>query len=232
MRRVMKMVGDINCKFVALLISCLLQGSVFPAFSFILSQTMIALVNADYDRSNLLAIMFILMAFLGFFIAFSSNYLFNFLGIVITSKVRSLSYDCVLRKDITWHDQPENSAGALSGNLASETTKIQNGVSKGAGNFLIFIASLLTGAIVAIAGSWLIGIILTFFMPLLVTGIYFRVKISQNNQKMSVDSYKETNSLISEGVTSMKTVRSFSNEKKLVKMLDDLMDAPIKKGIK
>ena len=65
---------------------------------------MIALVNADYDRSNLLAIMFILMAVLGFFIAFSSNYLFNFLGIVITSKVRSVSYDCVLRKDITWHD--------------------------------------------------------------------------------------------------------------------------------
>ena len=42
-------------------------------------------------------------------------------------------------------------------------------------------ASLLTGSIVAIVGSWLIGIILTFMMPLLVSGIYFRVKINQNN---------------------------------------------------
>lgn len=67
---------------------------------------MVALANADYERSNLLAIMFIVMAVLGFFISFTSNYLFNYLGIVVTSKVRAISYDCVLRKDITWHDQP------------------------------------------------------------------------------------------------------------------------------
>ena len=104
MRRVMKMMNNINCKFVSLLISCVLQGSIFPSFSYILSETMVALVNADYDRSNLLAIMFLVMAGLGFLIAFSSSYLFNYLGIVITSKFRCVSYDCFLRKDIAWHD--------------------------------------------------------------------------------------------------------------------------------
>lgn len=113
---------------------------------------MISLGRADYDTADLMSYMFLILAIASFVIVFCFNHFYDVIALSTTKSVREVTYDSVLRKEVGWHDESKNSAGAMAGLLASESTKINSAIGRGVGNFLNFLNAVALGSIISLIG--------------------------------------------------------------------------------
>ena len=84
----------------------------------------------------------------------------------ITGKVRQDLYQAILRKDIGWHDHRENSAGILTGTLASDVQLLNGVSSEGLGSTIESVIAVMTGVIASFILSWPIALVPLCLLPI------------------------------------------------------------------
>ena len=140
----------------------------------VLATMMITLGRGEYDTSDIMSYLFLILAVAAFGIIFCFNHFFDIIALYVTKQMRQVTYDSVLRKEVGWHDNSKNSAGSIAGLLASETTKINSSIGRGVGNFLTFLMSVALGSIISIIGEWHIGLVMVALSPLLYISAFLR----------------------------------------------------------
>ena len=83
----------------------------------------------------------------------------------ITGKVRQDLYQSIMRKDIGWHDHRENSAGILTGTLASDVQLLKGVSSEGLGSTIESVVAVMTGLIASFILSWPIALVTVCLLP-------------------------------------------------------------------
>ena len=84
----------------------------------------------------------------------------------ITGKVRQDLYESILRKDIGWHDHRDNSAGIMTGTLASDVQLLKGVSSEGVGAQIEGTVAVLTGMIAAFIISWPLALVTIGLLPI------------------------------------------------------------------
>lgn len=84
----------------------------------------------------------------------------------ITGKVRQDLYESILRKDIGWHDHRDNSAGIMTGTLASDVQLLKGVSSEGVGAQIEGTVAVLTGMIAAFVISWPLALVTIGLLPI------------------------------------------------------------------
>ncbi len=232
LKRILHIARRMKCLVVLGLLVAAAYGSTWPLLSLVLSRMMITLGRGDFSESNFLSYMFLVLAVGTFLIVFSMNYTYDLLAMFITKDFRLRTYESVLRKEIGWHDDSAHSAGAVAGLMAGETTKINGAIGRGAGNFLMFLVALTVGGVIALVGEWHIGLLMIALMPLFVFSSFINNKQQKRILFAQTQRFKEASGLVSEAVVSMKTIRSFSGEEKVLSLYSELINKPYKMSLK
>jgi len=84
----------------------------------------------------------------------------------ITGAVRKDLYESIVRKDIGWHDHRENSAGIMTGTLASDVQLLKGVSSEGLGAQIEGAVAVLTGMIAAFIFSWPLALCTIGLLPI------------------------------------------------------------------
>ncbi|KAK4510403.1 uncharacterized protein ATC70_004833 [Mucor velutinosus] len=162
--------------------------------------------------------------------AYISTCLWILTGESQTRRIRSLYLKSVLHQDMSWFDQSKE--GSLNTRLASDTQLIQDGISEKAGLLISFFAQFVGGFVVAFVKGWQMALVLLVAVPLLGASgaimAHFLTKFSKESQ----DAFAESGTIAEQAFHSIRTVYSFSLQKRFSDRYNQKLEAACRSGVK
>ena len=112
--------------------------------------------DTDYmrERSEILALAMFGVAVAALLASGVQGGVFGIVGERLTTRLRSHAFRAMLRQDIPFFDNSENSVGALTQILSVETSKVRNMTGQSLGGFIQTIGALGFGLGLALSSSW------------------------------------------------------------------------------
>ncbi|KAK4518231.1 uncharacterized protein ATC70_001583 [Mucor velutinosus] len=145
-------------------------------------------------------------------------------------RIRGLYVHSVLRQDMSWFDMAAE--GSLTTRLANDTQLIQEGISEKFGQFVMLLSQFIAGFVVAFIKGWRLAVIMLAVMPLLVVAGgcmgYFITKYTLASQ----NAYASAGSIAEQVFNSIRTVYSFSLQKRFSERYNNELNNALKTGIK
>ena len=92
--------------------------------------------------------------------------MFAIAGEYLTQRMRKLAFSAMLRQEMGWYDQPENSVGALLSRLSADTGAVQGATGSRIGAILHSVFTLLISVITSLVLEWRLGLVGCLFVPL------------------------------------------------------------------
>ena len=216
--------------------ACVAGAATFPGQAILYSRVLgvFTLPAEEGQRQvNFYALMFFVVA-LGNLLAYSIvGFTCNTIGQQLTHCYRSEMLTNILKQDIEFFDRPENTSGALTANITSLPSSLQDLISVNLLLIIIVVVNVVSSSTVAIVYGWKLGLVTVFggFTPLLAAG-YARVRIETDLEKKNTEWFSESASLASESVLAIKTVSSLTLEPLIMKKYSDLLGGIVKRSVR
>ncbi|KAK3180093.1 hypothetical protein K4F52_008493 [Lecanicillium sp. MT-2017a] len=176
--------------------------------------------------------MFLMLAFVQF-ISFASQ------GVALAKcserlvhRVRDKAFRSMLRQDVAFFDKDENTAGALTSFLSTETTHVAGLSGATLGTILLTITTLLAAIIMSIAIGWKLSLVCVSTLPILLGCGFFRFYMLAHFQKRSKDAYASSATFASEAISSIRTVASLTREIDVLQQYKDSLAEQQKRSLK
>ncbi|KAG5552503.1 hypothetical protein RHGRI_010552 [Rhododendron griersonianum] len=141
------------------------------------------------------------------------------------ARIRSLYLKTIMRQDIAFFDK-ETNTGEVVGRMSGGTVLIQDAMGEKVGKFIQLVSTFLGGFVIAFIKGWLLTLVLISCIPLLViTGgatFIFISKVASSGQ----NAYAKAAIVVEQTIGSIRTVASFTGEKRaVIKYNKSLVDA-------
>jgi ATP-binding cassette subfamily B (MDR/TAP) protein 1 len=162
--------------------------------------------------TNFWSLMYLMLAIVQFIAFVGQGIAFAFCSERLVHRVRDQAFRAMLRQDIGWFDREENSAGALTSFLSTETTHMAglSGVTLGT---LLNVNVTLIGAIaVSCSIGWKLALVCTATIPILLACGFFRFWMLAQFQNRAKKAYENSASYACEATSAIRTVASLTRE--------------------
>ncbi|KAL7124849.1 hypothetical protein ABFS83_14G076500 [Erythranthe nasuta] len=131
------------------------------------------------------------------------------------SRIRSLYLKTILRQDVAFFDK-ETNTGEVVGRMSGDTVLIQDAMGEKVGKCLQLVSTFVGGFVIAFTKGWLLTLVMLSSIPLLaISGGLMAVALS----KMATsgqEAYAKAANIVEQTIGSIRTVASFTGEKKAV----------------
>ncbi|KAF3776026.1 ABC transporter B family member 11 [Nymphaea thermarum] len=192
------------------------------------------------DRTNVVhvvskvALKYVYLAVGGAVVAFLQITCWMITGERQATRIRRLYLSNILRQDIAFFDM-EIKTGEVIGRMSGDTILIQEALGKKVGKFIEIISTFLGGLAIALIKGWLLALVTLASIPLIVTaGCVMSLIISRLSIREGA-AHTGAGIVVEQAVGSIKTVVSFTGEKKAIaeynKALRTAYLATVKQGV-
>lgn len=162
--------------------------------------------------ANFWSLMFLMLAIVQF-IAFSAQGIaFAHCSERLIHRARDQAFRTMLRQDITFFDKEENSAGALTSFLSTETTHLAGVSGTTLGTILVVTTTLVAAISLACAIGWKLALVCTATIPILLGCGFFRFWMLARFQERAKKAYEGSASYACEATAAIRTVASLTRE--------------------
>ncbi|XP_062218601.1 ABC transporter B family member 4-like [Phragmites australis] len=159
-------------------------------------------------------------------------FLFAIAGGKLIKRIRTLSFQSIVRQEVSWFDNPSNSSGALGTRLSIDASNVRRLVGDNLALIVQSVASLTTGFVIAFAADWRLALIITCVIPLVGAQGYAQVKFMKGFSEGAKEMYEDASQVATDAVGSIRTVASFCAEKRVVTTYNEKCEALRKQGIR
>ncbi|KAJ6955762.1 ABC transporter B family member 11-like [Populus alba x Populus x berolinensis] len=147
------------------------------------------------------------------------------------SRIRSTYLKTILRQDIAFFDKDTNT-GEVVGRMSGDTVLIQDAMGEKVGKFLQLMATFVGGFAVAFIKGWLLALVMLSAIPLLVlAGASMALFISKMAAR-GQNAYAEAANVVEQTIGGIRTVASFTGEKRAISVYNDLLLTAYGSGVK
>lgn len=136
-------------------------------------------------------------------------------------RVRDMAFRSFLRQDVEFFDRDENSAGALTSFLSTETTHVAGLSGVTLGTLIMVLTTLIAACTVALALGWKLALVCIATIPILLGCGFFRFWMIAHYQRRAKSAYAGSASYASEAITAMRTVASLTREQDVIQNYRD-----------
>ena len=130
----------------------------------------------------------------------------------LVHRVRDRAFRTILRQDVEFFDRDENTPGALTSFLSTETTHVAGLSGVTLGTLLMCATTLISALIVSISIGWKLSLVCTTTIPILLGCGFFRVYMLAHFQRRSKAAYASSATFASEAISAIRTVASLTRE--------------------
>ncbi|KAH8889353.1 P-loop containing nucleoside triphosphate hydrolase protein [Thozetella sp. PMI_491] len=184
-----------------------------------------ATIPTIQSEASFWSLMYLMLAIV-MFIAFSiQGVLFAKCSERLVHRVRDLSFRTMLRQDVEYFDRDENSAGALTSFLSTETTHVAGLSGVTLGTILMVSTTLVAACTLALAMGWKLALVCIATIPVLVGCGFFRFWMLAHFQRRAKSAYAGSASYASEAITSIRTVASLTREEDVLRRYSESLAA-------
>lgn len=132
---------------------------------------------------------------------------------ILIYRIRSKTFQHIVRQDMTFFDQPENSASTLTTLLSREPNRLATVSGTAMGSVVMIITTILGGFILSTAIAWKIAVVAVCTVPIILSAGVFQINHQVGLTKRLKSTYENSASYIAEVVANIRTVASLSREK-------------------
>ncbi|KAH8910099.1 P-loop containing nucleoside triphosphate hydrolase protein [Coniochaeta sp. PMI_546] len=162
------------------------------------------------------SLMYLMLAFV-MFISFSvQGSIFALCSERLIHRVRDRAFRTMLRQDIEFFDLDENSAGALTSFLSTETTHVAGLSGATLGTLLMVTTTLIASITLALSLGWKLALVCIATIPILLGCGFFRFWMLAHYQRRAKKAYSGSASYASEAITAIRTVASLTREEDVI----------------
>lgn len=217
-----KLVGSFNKKEIRLMLLGLLfsiiAGGGNPTQSIFFAKSIVSLSLPPSQYGTLKhnvsfwSLMYLMLAFTQFLSYAGQGIAFGICAERLIHRARDHAFRSMLRQDIAFFDREENSAGALTSFLSTQTTELAgiSGVTLGT---ILNVTTTLIGAIsVSLAIGWKLSLVCISTIPVLIACGYFRFWILAYFIRQAKKAYEGSAAYACEATSAIRTVASLTRE--------------------
>ena len=162
--------------------------------------------------SNFWSLMFLMLGLVQFIAYAGQGAAFAYCSERLIHGARDQAFRTMLRQDISYFDQEEHTAGALTTFLSTETTHLAGLSGTTLGTILIVSTTLVAAITIACAIGWKLALVCTATLPILLACGFFRFWMLARFANRSKKAYEGSASYACEATTAIRTVASLTRE--------------------
>lgn len=217
-----KLVASFNKKETRLmligLLFCIIAGAGNPTQSVFFAKAIVSLSlpPSQYDtlkhNASFWSLMYLMLAITQFIAYAGQGIVFGISAERLIHRARDRAFRSMLRQDIGFFDREENSAGALTSFLSTQTTELAgiSGVTLGT---ILNVSTTLIGAIcLSLAVGWKLSLVCIATIPVLIACGYFRFWILGYFISHAKKAYEGSAGYACEATSAIRTVASLTRE--------------------
>lgn len=216
-------------------IAAIIQGGVQPVFAIIFSKLLgiFGILDQDVMRKEILlySMMFLLIGGVAAISMFLQSTLFAISGEALTMRMRQMTFKALLRQDVTYFDDHDNSVGAMTTRLATDASAISGATGVRLGMMFQSLASIGTGIIIGFVYCWQLALFIIGFMPFILIAGMLQMKIAKGFSGKNNAALEEAGKLATEGISNMRTVASLTKEPKFLADYEKLTSVPYRQNL-
>ncbi|GAB7334801.1 hypothetical protein MBLNU13_g06718t1 [Cladosporium sp. NU13] len=130
----------------------------------------------------------------------------------LVHRARDKSFRYMLRQDIEFFDREENTAGALTSFLSTETNHLAGMSGTTLGTILLVTTTLVACCVIALAVGWKLALVCIATVPILLGCGFFRFWMLARFQTTAKKAYEKSASYACEATSAIRTVASLTRE--------------------
>ncbi|WPG98770.1 Hypothetical protein R9X50_00156600 [Acrodontium crateriforme] len=216
--------------------ACLFPGGTYATQAVLFSRLIRVFTLTGHEaqsQANFYALMLFIVALANFFAYFTIGWACNTISQKITHKYRKEMVARILNLDQDFFDRPENSSGALTSQLSSVPTALQELISANIFLILIVLINLVASCTLAIASGWKLGLVVVFGgLPVLLGAGIARIRLEQKFENDAGKEFADSAALATEAVTSIRTVASLTLERQICDEYNRTLDGVVKSAFR
>ncbi|CAI4217577.1 unnamed protein product [Parascedosporium putredinis] len=162
--------------------------------------------------SDFWSAMYLMLAFIQFIAFAVQGVLFAKCSERLVHRVRDKAFRTMLRQDVSFFDRDENTAGALTSFLSTETTHVAGLSGVTLGTIFMVLTTLITALALSIAIGWKLSLVCAATIPVLLGCGFFRFYMLAHFQRRSKKAYADSATYASEAISAIRTVASLTRE--------------------
>ena len=174
-----------------------------------LPPNMVAKLRHDANFWSLMYLMLALTQILSFS---AQGTAFAYCSERLVHRTRDRAFRTMLRQDIAFFDKEENSAGALTSFLSTETTHLAGMSGVTLGTILVVTTTLIAAITLSCAINWKLALVCTATIPVLLACGYLRFRMLAKFQDRAKKAYEGSASYACEATAAIRTVASLTRE--------------------
>ncbi|KAF5985388.1 ATP-binding protein cassette subfamily B (MDR TAP) member 1 [Fusarium coicis] len=167
--------------------------------------------------SDFWSAMYLMLAFVQLFAFVIQGILFAKCSERLVHRVRDRAFRAMLRQDVAFFDRDENTAGALTSFLSTETTHVAGLSGVTLGTLLMVATTLIAAIALSLAIQWKLSLVCISMVPVLLGCGFFRFWILAQFQRRSKVAYDSSAGFASEAISAIRTVASLTREEDVLK---------------
>lgn len=183
-------------------------------------------------NSDFWSLMYLMLAIVQFISFVIQNVAFAFCSERLVHRVRDRAFRAMLRQDIAWFDKEENSAGALTSFLSTETTHMAGLSGVTLGTLLVVTTTLVASLAVGISIGWKLGLVCASTIPVLLGCGFFRFWMLAKFQTRAKNAYEKSASYACEATSAIRTVASLTREHDVLSHYRESLEVQAEKSLR
>ncbi|PIA42923.1 hypothetical protein AQUCO_02000398v1 [Aquilegia coerulea] len=147
-------------------------------------------------------------------------------------RIRYKYLEAVLRQEVAFFDSQEATTSEIINSISKDTSLIQEVLSEKVPLFLMHTSVFISGLAFSIYFSWRLSLIALPLMILLIIPGMIYGKYLVFLSKKSYKEYSKANTIVEQALSSIKTIYSFTAERRIVEKYSAILDRTVKLGMK
>lgn len=213
------------------LLFSILAGGGQPTQAFLYAKAIgaLSLPPSQYAQlradANFWGLMFFVVGIVQFFTFSTHGIAFAFCSERLIRKARSQAFRTMLRQDINFFDREENSTGALTSFLSTETKHLSGISGQTLGTILMTSTTLIAAIVIALSFGWKLALVCISVVPVLLACGFYRFYMLASFQQRSKSAYEGSASYACEATSAIRTVASLTREADVWSAYHEQLDA-------
>ncbi|GMP95459.1 hypothetical protein CsSME_00044503 [Camellia sinensis var. sinensis] len=200
-------------------ICALIAGAQMPLFALGVTQALVS-YYMDWDITcrevKKITVLFCGGAFITVIVHVIAHLSFGIMGERLTLRVREMMFSAILRNEIGWFDDTNNTSSMLASRLESDATLLRTVVVDRSTILIQNVGLVVTSFIIAFILNWRLTLLVMATYPLIISGHISEKMFMKGYGGNLSKAYLKANMLAGEAVSNIRTVAAFCSEEKVL----------------
>lgn len=214
-------------------IGAAMSGASWPVSALVFSEV-VAVLQVDDNEKDIIfwSLMYILVGAMSLIGNVLQLGMLGMSGERMTRRLRSQSFRAILRQEIGFFDREENSVGALTTRLATDSSYVKGLCGDQLGVSFVVLSTIVAGLIVSFTGCWRLALVVLFMMPVMAGASWIQLSMMTGFDSGSKKEFVAAGGIASEAVDNIRTVTSLGVQDVFIDRYNDGLVTPQKNGAK